>query len=232
MSRVGFAGLVAGAMLIAAPAMASERVVNGDFSAGDSGFSTSYVSYPAFGENDALGNYWVFTDPAVLCGSCFPSIGDHTTGTGNLLDLDGAGNAGVVAWSETMSVVPNTDYHLSFWATSLGVAGPQPDIIAQVDGGTVLDTGFLPSTTGVTATTWLNFTKTVNSGASSTLTLSFIDTTDTHAFNDLAMDDISLTGPSPAGAVPEPGTWAMLLAGLGAAGAALRSRRRSAAALA
>ena len=89
MGRLGFAGLVAGMMIAAAPAMASERVVNGDFSAGATGFTTDYIASPP--EADGPGNYWINTNAQNICG-CFASLGDHTGG-GNMLILDGAANA-------------------------------------------------------------------------------------------------------------------------------------------
>jgi hypothetical protein len=41
-----------------------------------------------------------------------------------------------------------------------------------------------------------------------------------------AMDNVVLRGPAPAG-VPEPASWALMLVGVGMAGAGLRNRRRA-----
>ena len=51
--------------------------------------------------------------------------------------------------------------------------------------------------------------------------LSLVDTNTEASFNDFAIDDISFSGPG----VPEPAAWALMLFGIGAAGAALRGRR-------
>ena len=210
------AALVSGIMLAAAPAIAGEIVINGSFSAGAAGFSTDYANLATQPENDATGGIYITTNPATLCGSCFPNMGDHTTGTGNMLFVDGASNANSTIWSETAKVLPNSTYDLSFWTTSLGTAGPQPEVVASLNGTPVVDTGLLPSATGNTATTWRNYTATINSGSATSLTLNFVDPSDTHAFNDLALDDISLTGPAPTSTpVPEPSSLSLLAGGLG-----------------
>ena len=46
--------------------------------------------------------------------------------------------------------------------------------------------------------------------------------------NQIGFDNITLGSATPgAGAVPEPGTWAMMLIGFGAVGFAMRRRRRT-----
>lgn len=214
MFRISFAGLVAAMALTAAPALATELVVNGDFSAGVSGFTTDYVIAPA--HSDALGDLYLTTNANFICG-CFASRTDHTTGTGNLLVFDGAENAGVEFWRQTISVVANSDYNLSFWLANLGASGPTPSISARIDGIEVAASGGLPYDNA-----WRQFGTTFNSGASTSLVLSFVDTANTHQYNDFAFDDVSVRG---AAAVPEPAVWTLMLAGFGLAGTAVRGRR-------
>jgi hypothetical protein len=215
------AGLAAGALALGSSAGAAELVQNGDFSAGNSGFGSTY----AFGAGSpAQGTYVLTTDPNLLCG-CFASYGDHTSGSGNMLYLDGA-QSGDYFWSETIAVVPNQTYQLSFWGTEAGVGGPQGDVVATVNGLQVLDSGALPYATGDTSTTWHQYQTSFNSGAASSITLRLYDSDLSYYYNDFTVDDIGVTGPAPsAGAAPEPGTWAMMLVGVFGAGALLRRRR-------
>jgi hypothetical protein len=87
---------------------------------------------------------------------------------------------------------------------------------------TVLNGGTLELSSGVTDLSWI-----VNDSAS----FSFSGVTP--AFGDIgnnnALDSFTATGFSAtfSGAVPEPGTWALMIMGFGGAGAMLRSRRRA-----
>jgi len=212
----------AAALAIGAPAMASELVTNGDFSSGFAGFTTNYSEIPPGSENDATGDLFMSTNPGGICG-CWASINDHTTGTGNMLVIDGAANANSIIWSETVAVLANAAYQLSFSAVNLNFQSPQPSVVASVNGTSIIDTDLLP--VNFNAPVWLNFSQTFNSGAATSLTISFVDPANTHFFNDLALDDISLTGPAPEGGVPEPAAWALMIAGFGLTGATLRRRR-------
>ena len=62
----------------------------------------------------------------------------------------------------------------------------------------------------------------VTVGANSTLSFSFLNVPDYYSLDNVVVELAS-------GAVPEPDTWAMLIAGFGLTGAAMRRRRRSAA---
>lgn len=65
-----------------------------------------------------------------------------------------------------------------------------------------------------------------------TLFIRWSDANDFGADDGLAIDDFSLTPVFATGAVPEPATWAMMIAGFGAVGAAMRRRRNIVAAAA
>jgi prepilin-type processing-associated H-X9-DG protein len=219
-AHLAFALGLAGSLSSAAAA--AELVTNGNFSSGLTGFGTTYD------QTDANGYLFITTDPHLLCSSCFPSIGDHTTGTGNMLFVDGAavGDGATPAshpyYSVTLGVVPNSSYTFSYWTANLGNAGPNP-LLATYINGLLVGSTFTPA-----YAQWTLFTYTFNSGPSTSLAFALSDLTQTHSFNDFALDDVSLQGPVP-GAVtflPEPSTWAMMLLGFGALGAALRYSRR------
>ena len=214
-------GLVA---TVPSTAFATELITNGNFDAGATGFDTTYD------QTDAGGYIFVTTDPALLCSSCFPSMGDHTTGSGNMLFIDGAGvgdgltPASHPYYSVTLAVAPNSDYTFSYWAANLGPSNQPIPVLA-----TYLDGVLLGAPTTPDYGQWTLFSFLFNSGSSSTITLALSDLTATHSFNDFSFDDVSLQGPAPGETgVPEPSTWLMMLVGFGVLGVAARRRRKTA----
>ena len=214
--------ILAGAFAAAAPAQATNLITNGDFSAGATGFSSTY-STTVNGTTADQGSYAAVVDPSSLCSVCFPSIGDHSSGTGNMLFVDSAGSNPETFWSQTFAVSANTSYDFSFWATSLGYRGPQPTLTVLINGVALLAPTTLPYTTGETATTWANYGANWSSGSATSATVSFFNTNLDYSYNDFALDDISFNQVE--SGVPEPATWAMMILGFGLIGAGLRRRR-------
>jgi hypothetical protein len=207
------------ALFAGTAASADELVTNGDFSAGMSGFTSTYGS-PG---SSAQGSVYITTNPAALCG-CFVSFGDHTSGSGNMLLIDGAeANTGAF-WSQTFAVAANSAYTLSVWASNAGTTGPQPVLRATINGVNAIPATAIPYSTGNTATTWQQYTAAFNSGAATSVTLSLFDDAQVYAYNDFVVDDISFVGPAAVQGVPEPATWAMMILGFGAVAGCLRRR--------
>ena len=210
------------ALFAASAAPAAELVTNGNFSAGNTGFTSTYGP---LGSSAAQGSIGITTNPGSVCG-CFVSIGDHTTGTGNMLLVDGAdGNTGAF-WSQTFAVVANSTYSFSMWASNAGTGGPLPTLRATANASVLFSGQTLGPSTGNTATTWQQLTGTFNSGAATSVTLSLFDDTQIFSYNDFVVDDISFTGPAVAQGVPEPATWAMMMLGFGALGGVMRRRAK------
>lgn len=209
-------------LLSAAPAWAVNLITNGDFSAGATGFASTYSTTVNATTADQ-GSYAATTNPASLCSVCFPAIGDHTTGAGNMLFVDSAGTNPGYFWSQTFAVAANTNYDFSIWATSLGSRGEIPSLRVVANGATLLGPTDLPYTTGVTLTTWNNYIATWSSGAATSVSLQFFSNNLGYSFNDFALDDVSFA--AVASAVPEPATWIMLICGFGLVGASLRRRK-------
>lgn len=201
-------------------AQATELVSNGGFSAGNSGFTSTYGP---LGSPQGQGSIGITTNPASLC-SCFVSIGDHTTGSGNMLFVDGADNNTGAFWTQSFTVLANSAYTLSIWASSLGTTGPQPVLRATINGANAIAATPLGYSTGNTATTWQQFTAAFNSGSATSVTLSLFDDAQVYAYNDMVVDDISFTGPAAVAAVPEPAAWAIMILGLGLVGGTARRR--------
>ena len=101
---------------------APNLVTNPAFEMGNTGFTSdfTYTSAPV-----TPGTYFIATSPTIV-NSNFPPCDDHTfgNGTGNMLLLNGTGNAGAQVWCQTIPVTPNTWYSMSAWATTTPISPP------------------------------------------------------------------------------------------------------------
>lgn len=171
-----------------------DPVVNGAFESGNLGFGNGYT-YVAPGTQ--IGNaaeYAIGTNPstASIWGTSWVAVGDHTTGTGNMLMVNGATTSGTAAFGESgIPVQPNTTYALSFWAMNLDQSSPSyatPALQASVNGSTLAGTLTLPQTGG----SWSQYLGTWTSGSSTTAAqIEIVDTNTSSAWNDFAIDDVS-----------------------------------------
>jgi hypothetical protein len=187
-------------------AQASPLLLNGDFEAGNTLF-TSLYNYVAPTGNGVLypeGSYTVTTNPTNVH-NLFSSFGDHTTGTGNMLVANGNAVPDTVVWQGQLAqnLVVGQEYEFTFWAASAYPVSP-----AQLSfhiGSQQVGLLVLLSSTGQ----WISSTtRFVAQG-----TQPIIDIRDDNSAlsgNDFVLDDISLN------AVPEPASTVLLGAGLAA----------------
>jgi hypothetical protein len=200
---------------------ATNLVINGDFSLGNSGFASghTYVA-PAAG---AMGPPSVYTitpnmrSPIDLHSSA-ASYFDHTEGdaTGEFMAVNGSTAPGVVVWEQFIPVVtPGTNYYFSTWISSW-VSGAPASLQFSINGVLIGPAFSAPLATGV----WDVFETNWNSGASASATISIINSTIAFGGNDYALDDIVLSTTSVV--VPEPGYFA----GIGVALTAIVCLRR------
>lgn len=160
----------------------TELITNGDFTSGNSGFTSSYIYSPlSHGE----GYYFVTPTPYVWHNG-FSACVDHTTGTGNIMTINGAGTPNTNVWIETINVLPNTDYAFSTWVVTL--VSSAPAILQFSVNGVLLGSAFnAPSTTCV----WQQFYQIWNSGNNSTAIIKIVNQNVTLSGNDFGLDDIS-----------------------------------------
>ncbi len=167
---------------LTAELMGNNLVINGDFSQGNTGFTSGYQFA---GTNVTEGQYFVGSNPQAWNGS-MASCGDHTGGNGNMMLVNGSPVADVEVWRQTITVTPNTNYAFSTWIQALWAANPaqlQFSINGLLLGGTI--TASLP------VCNWTQFYTSWNSGNAATAVISIVNKNTTVAGNDFALDDIS-----------------------------------------
>lgn len=164
--------------------MTDNKVVNGSFENTDhySGFSSSYQLNPTSLLSE--GTYAVVTDPNRVHHD-FAQIGDHTSGTGYMMVVNGSKKANVSVWQESVTVSPNTDYIFSIWATSVNPANP--GVLTFSINGRNIGNIILSEVQGQ----WQNFTARWTSGSGDTrASIGIVNQNIVASGNDFAIDDI------------------------------------------
>jgi gliding motility-associated-like protein len=163
-------------------------VTNGNFSSGNTGFTTSYAlgTGGTWGALSNEGTYSVTTNPN-LAHSNFYSFGDHTTGTGNMLVCNGSSIANTVVWSQTITVTPNTVYNFSAWVASVENTTSEAQLQFSINGNLIGPVVNAP----LTGATWLNFFVNWNSGTNTSAVIKIVDQSTEVGGNDFALDDIT-----------------------------------------
>jgi len=159
----------------------TNRVINGDFSLGNTGFTSTYKQATP---NVTEGQYFVGKNPKNWNVN-FDNCVDHTTGNGNFMLVNGAPIANEIVWSQTINVVPNTNYAFSTWIENLATLNPA--VVQFAINGVQLGNTI---SAGGTSCQWKQFYTTWNSGISTTATISIINKNLIKDGNDFALDDI------------------------------------------
>ena len=219
---------------LASQARAGVNLVgNGDFSEGDTGFSSAYYDVTGAGQASSPGDGSVST-PYNAYNETTYAVGANSDlyhnlwanvpgpgGSGNYLivngnSLDGSpavtGSLPLTVWEETVTVTPDTFY--SFSAQAANIYGDNPATLDFDANSALLGPTFTVGAAGTTGD-WNSFNATWYSGSNTSVVLTIVDTNTIASGNDFGVDNIALSA-------PEPSTWAMMIlgfAGLGLAGA-------------
>ncbi len=116
--------------LVAASAAGAVTVPNGDFSAGNTGFTSDYTYGPGAGDLASAGPnggaaYYAVVNNAQFSHPSFTSYGDHTTGTGLYLVANGALTAGTTVYrSATIAVAAGKTYSFGAYLANDYPANP------------------------------------------------------------------------------------------------------------
>lgn len=159
-------------------------IFNGDFEQGNVGFTSDYLYSP----NNLVpeGVYAITTNPSIQH-SGFAPCGDHTSGSGNMMAVNGAGIPNQRVWCQTVNVNPNTDYVFITWATSLHPSSPA--ILQFSANNILLGNSFQLSPVSCQ---WAQFYAVWNSGNASSANFCIVNQNTVLGGNDFALDDIFL----------------------------------------
>lgn len=167
-----------------AQTLGANLVVNGNFSAGNTGFTSEYISASL---NTAEGQYFIGNSPLAWNGG-LTACTEHTTGTGQMMMVNGSPVAGSKIWTQTIPVTPNSNYAFSTWIQSLHATNPA-NVKFSINGNIIGNN----ITAGSVACQWSRFFATWNSGSSTTATISIVNNNTVALGNDFALDDISFS---------------------------------------
>lgn len=173
-------------------------VVNGDLSAGNSGFTSDYVAVANTGGLLSEGTYYVgvASDVWTLTGQDNITTDPFGDPDGPVMYVNGSPNPGDVYWSQTFAVDANTDYDFSVWATNANAwagtngNGDADPLFELVVNGSVVASGQLSY---LTAGQWEQFTGTWNSGSATSVTVSMLSASTSAWGNDLAIASLSFS---------------------------------------
>jgi len=157
-------------------------VNNGDFESGNAGFTHEY-SYGTPGGTFGPGWLSVGTNPLSYNGAWTP-CGDHTTGSGNQLIVDGHTSANAKVWCQNVALTPGKTYAFRFYVQSVYPVAPA-NLTATANGvpfGSVQAAGLCD---------WQMF-EACFTATSASVELCIRETTGVGFGNDFTIDDISL----------------------------------------
>ncbi len=164
-------------------------IVNGNFEGGNTGFTSGYT----YGNVNGPTSYTIATNPSQADGA-YPDWyngGDHTSGSGKMLLVNGANSASTPIWKETVSVKPRTTYAFSFWGAEVDHSSNSiPHLQLRINGDAV-GTGDIPVKSPDNGGRWQNFSFRWSSGSSIRAVLAIYDLNTDTGWNDFALDDIS-----------------------------------------
>ncbi|PCH93781.1 MAG: hypothetical protein COB85_06420 [Bacteroidetes bacterium] len=161
-----------------------ELIINGDFESGNTGFTSSYYFCNTSGCLGPAGGYGVGPNPNFY-NTGFSGF-DHTSGSGNLMVINGSTSSNTNVWCQTITVTPNTIYEFSTWLASLNTSN-LAILQFSINGVNLGSTFNGPGATG----TWVQFFQTWNSGSSTTAIICIVNQNTASGGNDFGLDDIS-----------------------------------------
>ena len=210
-------------VLLITSSVHANLIVNGDFSLGDYGFSSQYQNNT---DLYAAGVYVVGSNPHTYHAGAI-NFGDHTSGNGLMFMSNGSMTGDQTLWQETISVSENTTYIFSGYVTTWGRGGsdsdPSPPALDfYINGEKQGERFIVPAPNN----NWTQFSFEWDSKLDSGAVLRVVDANLDAYGNDLSMDDLSFSATS-VSPIPEPETYALMLAGLGVVGFAARRRKQS-----
>jgi len=170
-------------LLISEQSFSQNLIVNGDFSQGNFGFISDFAYGVAGSQGDA---YNIETSPAHAHSA--GAVYSDQSGDGNMMVVNGVKQATTnnVAWKQTVSVSPGTDYKFSVFVSSWYLGG-RAELKFRVNGGDMISGYLAPNSLGI----WDEVTFDWSSGASTSAEIEILNTSVIYLGNAFALDGIS-----------------------------------------
>ena len=159
----------------------SNLIPNGDFSQGNTGFTSGYT-YTTNLWPEAT--YYVGSNPLTYHPNFAPCT-DHTSGTGMMMIVNGAGVPNVNIWQKTVTVIPYSVYVFSCWLSS--VTPSNPAALQFFVNGVQIGSVFNATDTNCI---WHMFYNTWASGSATTANIAITNQNNAFSGNDFAIDDL------------------------------------------
>lgn len=183
-------------MMVAGPNL----VVNGNFSAGNTGFASDYTYYTPATSPSITGGYTVCDSISAYSTNNYWYCTDHTTGspTGLFLVCDGSASATAAAWRQTFTIAANRIYNLCFYAKNLvrpnsGFTNPSIEVWIKEGTAAFMKKTPLPIVLPETPNNWQLISFNWTSSVSPSPLVIEIRSVVSGSGTDFAIDDISLT---------------------------------------
>lgn len=168
----------------AIPAAGTNLLVNGDFSSGNTGFTSEYVYSP--GANPTQGVYGVFDNANQLSPMYFEHCRDHTGQNGLMMVVDGSPVANQKVWCQNINVFHNKTYAFSTWLTS--ILQPNPAALRfSINGEQIGETFFA----GTQNCQWRQFYEIWDSDGAMEAEICIVNQNTNPNGNDFALDDFA-----------------------------------------
>lgn len=161
----------------------SNLITNGNFSQGNTGFSSAYTYNAGSGRNEGV---YTVTNNVRAWHSNFANCTDHTGNNGNMMLVNGSATPNTVVWSQTINVKANTNYVFSAWLQSL-ISGNPARLQFSIN-GIPLGADLLASSA---TCQWQQFYTTWNSGGNTSAVIAIINKNTVASGNDFSLDDLS-----------------------------------------
>ncbi len=169
--------------LIATAQIQSPNMIqNGDFSAGNSGFTSTMLSSPF--TLFIPGSYAIVDDPSTVHQD-FKPCQDHTSGTGLMLACNGSLLPNRDIWCQNVTVEQGGEYDLSFWASAL-TENESAELVFRIDGQNYGTFNLL----GPVTCEWEESTLTWTAGMQTSAQVCIRNLNGSNSGNDFALDDI------------------------------------------
>jgi gliding motility-associated-like protein len=169
-------------VLVKGISQVSQMATNGNFSNGNSGFLTNYTYNATSIWNE--GTYAVGPNPNAVHPN-FGSWGDHTTGSGNYMLVNGSTGGNKILWRQNVSFPPGVQVTVKWWM--LTFVTPAGLLQLKLAGTNIGNGASTPNSSGV----WSQTSRTFTVPASGSAILNLVTTSAVLSGNDFGIDDIS-----------------------------------------